>query len=117
VYETREAGSPWSYGANIGLVIGDSRINRYFYEVTPQFATASRPVYQARSGLMLMRAGLSASYKLNEDVRLFGYVRGESYAGAANRDSPLAKQSTGTSIGAGFTWTLGRSSTPARGAP
>jgi outer membrane protein len=117
VFETREAGSPWSYDASLGLVIGDSGINRYFYEVAPQYATAARPAYQARSGLMLVRAGLSASYKLNQDVRLFGFVRGESYAGAANRDSPLARQSTGGSIGVGFAWTLGRSSSPARGAP
>jgi outer membrane scaffolding protein for murein synthesis (MipA/OmpV family) len=117
VYETRETGSPWSYDASVAMVIGDSRINRYFYEVAPQFATASRPAYHARSGLMLMRVGLSASYKLNPDVRLFAFVRGESYAGAANRDSPLYKQTTGASIGAGFAWTLGRSTEPARGAP
>jgi outer membrane protein len=117
VVETRETGSPWSYDASVGLVIGDSGINRYFYEVAPQYATASRPAYHARSGLILMRAGLSASYKLNADVRLFGFVRAESYAGAANRDSPLSRQSTGASIGAGFAWTLGRSTSPARGAP
>lgn len=117
VYETRETGSPWSYDASVGLVFGDGRINRYFYEVAPQFATASRAAYQAHAGLMLLRVGLSASYKLNPDVRLFGFVRGESYAGAANRNSPLYRQNTGASIGAGFAWTLGRSTEPARGAP
>jgi outer membrane protein len=49
-------------------------------------------------------------------VRLFGVVRQESYDGAANRDSPLMKQASGTSIGAGFSWTLGRSASLARGA-
>jgi outer membrane scaffolding protein for murein synthesis (MipA/OmpV family) len=117
VYEAREKGGPWSYGANVGVVFGDGRINRYFYEVAPQFATASRPAYHAHAGLMLMRVGLSASYKLNPDVSLFGFVRGESYAGAANHNSPLYRQNTGASIGAGFAWTLGRSSEPARGAP
>lgn len=116
VYETRQAGSPWSYDANVGLVIGDSRINRYFYEVAPQFATASRPAYHAGAGLMLVRAGVSTSYKVNDDVRVFGFVRMESYAGAANRDSPLMKKNNDASIGAGFTWTLGRSQTLARGA-
>jgi outer membrane protein len=115
VYETRETGSAWSYDASIGMVFGDSRINRYFYEVQPQFATPNRPVYSAGAGLMLTRVGLSASYKLNDDVRLFGFVRQESYAGAANRDSPLMKKSSGASIGAGFAWTIGRSSAPARG--
>ena len=109
-YATRDIGSDWSIDASVGLVVGDGGINRYFYEVAPQYATAARPAYRARSGLMLARAGLSASYRLNEDVRLFGYVRGESYAGAANRDSPLMRRNSGTSIGGGFSWTLGRSS-------
>jgi outer membrane protein len=116
VWDTRETGSPWGYDASVALVAGDRTINRYFYEVEPRYATADRPAYSARAGVMLVRAGLSASYKLNADVRLFGVVRQESYAGAANRDSPLTKQGTGTSIGAGFAWTLGRSAAPARGA-
>lgn len=117
VYETKENGSPWSYDASVAAVFGDSRINRYFYEVQPQYATPARPAYSAGAGLMLMRVGLSASYKFNDDVRLFGFVRQESYAGAANRDSPLMKKTSGTSIGGGFAWTIGRSSSPARGAP
>lgn len=117
VWDTRESASPWSYDASIGLVFGDRAVNRYFYEVQPQYAVPGRPVYNTGAGLMLLRVGLSASYKLNEDVRLFGFVREESYAGAANRDSPLMKHNSGASIGAGFAWTLGRSSSPARGAP
>jgi outer membrane scaffolding protein for murein synthesis (MipA/OmpV family) len=117
VYETRENGSRWGYDASFALVFGDSRINRYFYEVQPQYATPGRPAYSAGAGLMLMRVGLSASYKFNDDVRLFGFVRQESYAGAANRASPLLQKNSGASIGGGFAWTLGRSSSPARGAP
>ncbi|WP_426173333.1 MipA/OmpV family protein [Massilia sp. TWR1-2-2] len=116
VVETRQPGSPWSYDANLGLVVGDSRINRYFYEVAPQYATATRPAYQADAGLMLVRLGLSTSYKFNDDVRLFGFVRLESYAGAANRDSPLMKKDNDASAGVGFSWTLGRSRTAARSA-
>lgn len=117
VYETREAGSPWSYDATLAMVIGDRGINQYFYEVAPQYATAGRLAYSARSGLMLVRAGVSASYRVNSDVRVFGFVRGESYGGAANRDSPLLKKSTGASVGGGFMWTIGRSTALARGAP
>ena len=115
VWDTRESASPWSYDATLGLVMGDRAINRYFYEVQPQYATPDRPAYRAGAGLMLVRVGLSASYKLNDDVRLFGFVRQESYAGAANRDSPLMKQNSGASIGVGFAWTLGRSTAAARG--
>ena len=117
VWDTRESGSRWGYDASIALVVGDRDINRYFYEVEPRYASAGRPAYSAGAGLMLVRVGLSGSYKVNDDVRLFGFVRQESYASAANRDSPLMKKNSGASIGAGFAWTLGRSSLPARGAP
>jgi outer membrane scaffolding protein for murein synthesis (MipA/OmpV family) len=109
VYERREEDGAWTWDAQLGAVFGDARINRYFYEVAPQFATPARPAYQAQGGLMLVRTGLYASRELDPDWRVFGFVRYESYAGAANRDSPLMKKPTGASIGIGFTWTGARS--------
>lgn len=116
VFESRVPDSPWSFGANVALVMGDRAVNRYFYEVQPQYATPVRAAYSARAGLMLVRAGVSASHKFNSDVSLYGFVRQESYAGAANRDSPLMRKNSGASIGGGFLWTIGRSSSAARGA-
>jgi outer membrane scaffolding protein for murein synthesis (MipA/OmpV family) len=68
-----------------------------------------RPAFEADSGLMLVRAGASASRLFTPDLRLFGFVRYESYAGAVNRDSPLMKRDTGASIGVGFAWTIKQS--------
>jgi outer membrane protein len=113
VYEQRQANG-WTWDAQLGAVFGDSRINRYFYEVRPVFATAGRPAYSADAGLMLVRTGLFATRRINPDLRIFGFVRYESYAGAANRDSPLLKKSTGASAGIGFAWTLARSAARAR---
>ena len=109
VYEFDAPGGVWNVDANVGMVFGNGKINRYFYEVQPQFATVERPAYQADAGLMLLRAGLSGARMLNRDVRVFGFMRYESYANAANRDSPLMKRSTGASVGVGFTWTIKRS--------
>ncbi|NHZ39845.1 MipA/OmpV family protein [Massilia aquatica] len=109
VVEMRSADGLWTFDANAGVVIGDKKVNRYFYEVQPQYATATRPGYQADAGLMLTRVGASASRMINEDVRVFGFVRLESYAGAANEDSPLMKKKSGASAGVAFAWTLGRS--------
>jgi outer membrane scaffolding protein for murein synthesis (MipA/OmpV family) len=109
VWETREGPDGWTFEGQLGAVFGDVRINRYFYEVRPQFATPSRPVYDASGGLILVRTGLFAYRKFDPDWRFFGFVRFESYAGAANRDSPLMKKPTGVSAGFGFAWTLGRS--------
>jgi outer membrane scaffolding protein for murein synthesis (MipA/OmpV family) len=109
VWEKRGEAARWTMEAQLGAVFGDERINRYFYEVGPQYATPGRPAYEAGSGLMLVRTGLFGTYKLNPDLRLFGFVRYETYAGAANQDSPLMKKNTGASAGIGFAWTFARS--------
>lgn len=114
VYELRGPREDWTFDANVGMVFGDRKINRYFYEVAPQYATLERPAYEADRGLMLVRTGASASRLVTPDLRLFGFVRYESYAGAVNRDSPLMKQNTGASIGVGFAWTIKRSAQLAR---
>ena len=116
VWEQRGEQGRWTLEAQLGAVFGDRRINRYFYEVEPQYATADRPAYRADGGLLLVRTGLFGTWRMNPDVRLFGFVRYESYAGAANEDSPLMKKSTGTSAGLGFAWTFARSAARARGA-
>lgn len=113
VYGTRDDAGKWSGEAQLGAVFGDTRINRYFYAVQPQFATANRPAYDARGGLMLVRTGLFGYYRIDRDLRAFGFTRYETYAGAANRDSPLLKKSTGFSVGIGLAYTLGRSHAPA----
>ena len=80
-----------------------------------QYATATRPAYAADSGLLLARLGLFGSRRLDEDVRVFGYLRFESYRGAANRDSPLHVKDSGMSGGVGVMWTFKRSAARARG--
>jgi MipA family protein len=109
VYEMRGERDDWTFDANVGMVFGNRKINQYFYEVKPQYATVDRPAFEADSGLMLVRTGASASRLFTPDLRLFGFVRYESYAGAVNRDSPLMKRNTGASIGVGFAWTIKQS--------
>ena len=109
VYEIDAPNRAWGVDANLGMVFGNSKINRYFYEVQPEFATLARPAYAADAGLMLVRAGLSGTRMLNRDMRVFAFVRYESYANAANRDSPLMKRRDGASAGFGFAWTIKRS--------
>jgi outer membrane scaffolding protein for murein synthesis (MipA/OmpV family) len=113
-YETRDLSDGWSLSANASLVWGDSQLNQYLYGVSPAYATAARPAYEAQSGLIASRLGLGASTQLGKDVRILGFVRYENYAGSANRNSPLFLQSSGTSYGLWLTWTLGRSEARAR---
>jgi outer membrane scaffolding protein for murein synthesis (MipA/OmpV family) len=109
VWERRGDGARWTLEAQLGAVFGDRRIHAYFYDVAPQYATADRPAYKSDGGLMLVRTGVFGSYRLNPDVRVFGFVRLDSYAGNANRDSPLFRKDVGASAGVGVAWTLARS--------
>ncbi len=117
IYETRDVGTGWSLSASGSLVVGERRLNNYFYGVAPQFATANRPVYEAQAGILATRLALSASRDLSADVRAFGFLRFESYAGSANQGSPLHQQSSGTSVGFALAWTLGRSERRAASQP
>ena len=109
VFETSGSDQRWNADANVGMVFGNARLNQYFYEVAPQYATASRPAYEAKAGLMMTRVGLSLSHALTPDWRVFGFTRYDNYTHAANRDSPLFRKNSGLSIGFGFTWTAYRS--------
>jgi outer membrane scaffolding protein for murein synthesis (MipA/OmpV family) len=110
VWERRGDAGRWTLEGQLGALFGDRRIHQYFYEVAPQYATADRPAYRAGGGLMLVRTGLFGTCRIDPDLRVFGFVRLDSYVGNANRDSPLFRQNTGVSAGVGFAWTLARSS-------
>lgn len=109
VLDTRDFGQGWSASVSASLVFGDSRLNQYFYGVDAPYATATRPAYDAQAGLIACRLGLGTSKHLTPDLQVYGFVRYENYAGAANRASPLFLQSSGTAVGVWLTWTLGRS--------
>lgn len=110
VYRLQDVEQAWQVDASLGAVLGNAAINDYFYGVAPAFATAQRPSYTAKSGLMLTRLGLGASYRLQRDWRAFAFVRYDNYTGAANHASPLLRQNSGTSAGIGLLWTWRRSS-------
>lgn len=109
VAETGDRSGLWQADANLGMVFGNARLNQYFYDVAPQYATAERTAYQAGAGLMMTRLGVSLSRRVSPDWRLFGFTRYDNLSHAANRDSPLLRKNSGWSAGIGFTWTIHRS--------
>ncbi|TWI67440.1 outer membrane scaffolding protein for murein synthesis (MipA/OmpV family) [Pseudoduganella lurida] len=110
VFEAGDRAGKWQADASIGAMYGNTRLNQYFYEVAPQYATAARPAYRADGGMMMTRLGLSLSRRLSPDWRVFGFTRYDNLSHAANRDSPLFRKTSGLSVGAGFTWVIRRSS-------
>lgn len=110
VYQIENFRAGWRLTASTSLVWGDRRLNTYFYGVAPPFATAARPSYEARAGLIATRLGVSTAKDLTPQIRLYGFVRYERYDNSANHASPLFLQPEGASAGIGLTWTLGQSS-------
>lgn len=113
-FEKRNVGSGWSLAASVGAVFGDRKRNHFFYGVAPQYATTSRPAYEARAGLISSRLSVSTSKHLDPDWRLFGFLRFENYAGTPNQSSPLHLQTHGASVGLALAWTFARSERLAR---
>lgn len=108
VYETGRAGD-WAIDASVGVVAGSKRLQEYFYSVEPQYATAARPAYAARGGMMMARTTVGGWHALGKDWRVFGFLRYDNYSNASNGASPLMRQNSGLSAGMGFAWTLRRS--------
>lgn len=104
IFERRAEGG-WSYSTSIGAVWGNKRLADTFYGVAPVYATPGRTAYVADSGLIAWRLSASLSRQLSPDLRLFGFARADSIAGAANVSSPLVQQKTGASVGLGLTYT------------
>jgi outer membrane scaffolding protein for murein synthesis (MipA/OmpV family) len=108
VYE-RQSNNGWRYNASVGAVIADTKLAQTLYEVGSQDATALRPAYGAKSGLVSWRLGTSFSRSLDRDWSLFGFARVDTVAGAANESSPLVRQTTGATVGLGVSYTWMRS--------
>jgi outer membrane protein len=109
VYERRSEDGKWLFDTQLAAVVGDGKINRYFYEVRPEYATANRPAYGADAGLILVRAGAFAARVINPDLRVYAFLRAENYGVGKNHNSPLHLRDNGVSAGFGLSWTIKRS--------
>ncbi len=103
-------GSGWFYTVSGGAAWADTRLSETLYSVAPANATASRPAYQAQSGLMSLRASAAIFKDIGSDWRLFAYARMDSVAGARNEISPLVQRKIGGTLGLGVSYTWMRSS-------
>lgn len=107
-FERRGSGD-WRYHTSFGALVGDRRLADTFYGVAPAYQTPQRPAYTARTGLIAWRLATTLTYRVTPDLNLFGLVRVDSVAGAANATSPLVERRTGASLGLGLTYVFARS--------
>jgi len=106
----------WEAGLFAGPLFANRHYNDYFYSVTPQEATESRPAYQATGGY----AGTQFVADLTKRYPKYwvgGFVRYDTLAGAVFAESPLVRRENYWAAGVVFGWMIGRSSQMVEVAP
>jgi MipA family protein len=98
----------WNFGLGVGPIAADHKYHEYFYTVAPEFATATRPAYDAGGGYSGAHAIASLSKRF-PGYWVGAYIRYDNLAGATFDDSPLVRQESYLAGGFGIAWMIGES--------
>lgn len=93
----------WDISLNLGLLYGSNRYHEYYYSVQPEFATITRPTYNADAGY----SGTFARWGMRKRVGSVWYgfsLRYDNLSGAVFDDSPLVETDHYFSVGLGIAW-------------
>lgn len=98
----------WNLGMLAGPVFTDGRYNRYYYEVSPEFATPRRPAYTTGGGYAGMQYVVALS-KRYPKFWMGGFARYDTLGGSVFESSPLVTSKRYVAGGIGIAWILGES--------
>ncbi len=108
-YDARDINdSGWNLGLVGGVIYSDRRYHGYFYDVAPQYATATRPAYTAPGGYSGTQFIMALS-KRHDGYWTGGFMKWDSLKGAVFADSPLVKSKEYFTVGFVITWVLDQS--------
>lgn len=99
----------WNFGIGAGPMFAARKYHQYFYSVAPQYATISRPAYDAKGGYSGAQF-ISALSKRFPNYWVGAYIRYDALRGVEFEDSPLVKQKYYIAGGIGIAWMLRESS-------
>jgi outer membrane scaffolding protein for murein synthesis (MipA/OmpV family) len=99
----------WNLGLLTGPLFADRRYHAYFYTIAPQYATPTRPAYEASGGYAGTQF-ISALSKRFPKFWVGAYARYDTLSGAAFADSPLVQRKSYMSGGIGISWIISKSS-------
>ena len=107
-FETRRPHKTgFAYLLSGGLRFSTEQYNDYYYEVSADFATPTRPVFDAKSGYSGLFVDAIANWR-TDSLIYFAFVRYQNLSGAELEDSPLVEQNDYIFVGAGLTWVFAR---------
>ena len=105
----------WKTHLAIGPLFGDKTYHDYFYEVAPEFATATRPAYTAKTGYSGSRITLTLTRRV-DDYWIGAFARYDTLSGAVFEDSPLVADKDYFAVGIGIARIIAKSKTKASSA-
>jgi MipA family protein len=100
--------SGWNLGMLAGPVYTDTKYNKYFYEVAPEFATPTRPAYTPGGGYAGTQFILAMSKRFPK-YWIGGFVRFDTLNGAAFEDSALVTSKRYAAAGIAISWIFNES--------
>ena len=104
VYESkRKHKAGWAYEYLAGVRFATDKYHGYYYDVDPQFATATRPAYSASGGYSGLFTDLVASWR-KRSLIYFAWVRYQYLGGVQYEDSPLFEDKNYWFLGIGVNW-------------
>jgi len=104
VYESkRKHKAGWAYEYLAGARFATDKYHGYYYNVDPQFATATRPAYSASGGYSGLFTDLVASWR-KRSLIYFAWIRYQYLGGVQYEDSPLFEDKNYWFLGIGLNW-------------
>jgi len=97
------------FKADLGALYGSAQYNDTYYGVAPAYVTATRPAYQARSGIHSIYFKARLRYPLSEDLELFTSAQARTLSVGVIKDSPLVKSRSYLTAALGLVWIYTRS--------
>ena len=101
---TAWTGPSFALVVSAGTLFGDRTLNHLYYGVDSPYATAGRPAYDARAGLIATRLNASLRHRINPTLRLQYFAQLETVRGAANEASPLVRSKQDAGVGVSLIW-------------
>ncbi len=103
---------PWRLGLSAGLEFADEQLHDFYYQVDPQFATPTRPAFDADAGFGGTRF-IATLISRTRKSWLSLFARYDRLDGATFEDSPLVERSDGLTLGFVYSRIIARSKRPA----
>ncbi|HEX9812647.1 MAG TPA: MipA/OmpV family protein [Burkholderiales bacterium] len=106
-------GGAWDLGVSTGPIFANKAYHDYYYTVRPEFATPTRPAFDAGAGYSGASVGVTLSRRF-DGYWVGGFLRYDYLRNAVFDDSPLVRTPNAFYAGVAFSRIVARSSESAR---